>query len=300
VTYELGRKSSHVQIVILNWNGLKDTLQCLASIWGLSYENYAVTVVDNASDADNATTLDALGRASLHVLRSVRNLGVSGGYNLGIRHALEKGAEFILTLHNDTVVHPSLLHELVDATMKTERAGIVSPKIYFASDPERIWSVGWSRDLWTGLVKVRGDGQQDMGQFDQLTDVDCVSTCCMLIRRCVLEQIGLLDERFFVGFVEEDLCLRARTAGWRVLYVPSAKVWHAANASSRRGGYASPAVIEDAVRGYLLFMEKHGSKLQRFTSLQGFLLAGCVPPGCARRDMEGYSDDLRKGHRGLP
>lgn len=257
----------HVHIVILNSNGLKDTLRCLQSVWELTYNNYNVAVVDNGSNCDEGSTLEALGRPSLSVLRSERNLGVSGGYNIGIRQALERNASFVLILHNDTLLHPSLLQELIDAAMSTESAGIVGPKVYFASDPERIWSVGWSRNLWTGFAKLRGDGQHDTGQFDQIADVDCVSTCCMLIRRQVLEQIGLLDERFFVGFAEEDICLRARAAGWRVLCAPSARLWHVANASSRRGGHASPVVIEDAVRGYLLFMGKHGSNIQRCTSL---------------------------------
>src|SRR5438477_3617076 len=139
-----------VWIVVLNWNGLTDTLACVESLRELHYAERRVIVVDNGStDGSVGALRSASSRLGIEIIETGKNLGYAGGNNLGIRHALDHGADFILVLNNDTTVDPLLLDELVGAADQHPEAGCFGPWIFYMHDRERVWFTrsDWSPEL---------------------------------------------------------------------------------------------------------------------------------------------------------
>jgi len=222
-----------VSIIILNWNGLQDTIECLESLKKISYPNYEVIVVDNASSGDDVKILRDKYGDSVHFIANDKNYGFSEGNNVGIRYALGKQTNYVFLLNNDTVVDPSFLSESIEVAEEDNKCGILGGKIYYYFSPNRLQSVGGKINWWTGRFQDYS-GQVDIGQYDQRAERDFVYATAMLIKREVIEKIGLLDSKLFFGMEDFDYCARAQKAGFRVLYVPGAKVWHKQGASRKK------------------------------------------------------------------
>jgi len=222
-----------VSIIILNWNGLDDTIECVESLKKMTYPNYEVIVVDNASEGDDVRILGEKFGDYVHVIENDRNYGFAEGNNIGIRYALSKRTDYVLLLNNDTVVDAEFLTELVRVAEEDNKAGILGGKIYYYASPNRFQSVGGKMNWWLGRFKDYS-GQEDVGQYDQVAERDFVYATAMFIKRAVIERIGFLDSSLFFGMEDYDYCARATKAGFRVLYVPGAKVWHKQGASRRK------------------------------------------------------------------
>jgi GT2 family glycosyltransferase len=214
-----------VYIVILNWNGKEDTLQCLHSVQEVDYSRYRVLVVDNASDDGSVDAIRAAFPA-VELVVNESNLGFAAGNNEGMRYALQRGADCLLLLNNDTRVDPKVLTALVRACEANPALGLASPKVYYFDRPQVIYYAGARRGWLPLLPRLVGAGEEDHGQCEQPQEVDYVWGQAMFIKREVIEKIGLLDPRFFMYYEDADYCLRAREAGYRIACVPSARVWH--------------------------------------------------------------------------
>jgi GT2 family glycosyltransferase len=239
-----------VAIVLLNWNSTEDTLACIESIRKLTYETFQVVVVDNQSGTSEYRALRS-GCTNELILRQKRNLGFAGGCNVGIRWALQNGFEYVWLLNNDTGVAPESLAELVRAMERDARIGIVGGVMYYWSDPERIQIAGGFIDPETSSTGMLGQNELDRGQFWGIRDVDYVSGGMLLVRSAAIREVGLLDERFFMYYEDTDWGVRMRKRGWRVVTVPSAKVWHKDKASA---GKKKPYFLQ---HGYFLFLYKN-------------------------------------------
>src|SRR5579859_3091178 len=213
-----------VAIVVLNWRQVDDTLACLESLRGLDYPCYQVIVVDNGS-ADGSAERIRQSFGNVTLIENPLNLGFAGGNNIGIGHSLRDGAEFVLLLNSDTEVSADLLRELVNAAEADRTIGMLGPKIYYHEQANVIWSAGGTLSRYGEPGHLRVD-ELDEPSGDRIQDVDYVTGCALLVRREVIEKIGLLDERFFIYFEEAEWCSRARRAGFRVVYVPRATMWH--------------------------------------------------------------------------
>lgn len=248
--------------VILNWNNLPDTTECIESLRCLDAPLDRIIVVDNASTDGSAQYLrDAIPEVT--ILDNSQNLGFAGGNNVGIRYALEQGAERVLLLNNDTVVSPSFLQELTRAMDRDSSVGIAGPKIYFYSHPKRLWFVGPKRSWLFGRplqLGHRAFGQQDNAdeQCGDVRSVGFLTGCALLISRKVIETIGPLDETFFAYFEDADFCLRASEAGFKLVYVPRATMWHKDALPSQCEGVRSLLWLYLGTRNTLVFMWKHG------------------------------------------
>ena len=252
-----------VNIVILNWNGLEDTRECLHSLRGVTYSNRRTIVVDNGSEGREAGALRHEFQDSIHVIESEANIGFAAGANLGIRHGLNDGAQFVLLLNNDTTLDPGFLTELVEAAQFRDDGAAFCPKTYFYANPEIIYSTGGSVSIWTATAKQIGRGQRDSGQFDRVAIRDYADGVCMLITRGALEMVGLLDEEYFAYWEETDWCTRARANGLRCYYVPEARIWHkAARVQSPTNQYYFLYR-----RNALMFVRKRGTPLHRIVAL---------------------------------
>jgi GT2 family glycosyltransferase len=218
-----------VAIVILNWNRPGDTVACLRSMAASDYPRWRAIVVDNASSDDSVAIIRAA-FPQAQVLVNERNLGFAGGVNAGIAHALADGAAYVLLLNNDTEVAPPALGMLVRAAETCPRAGILSPLILYANDG-RIWFAGSFRRRFLPGVSMPGYRQRRSLPAGPVP-TDYATGCAMLLRREMLQEIGLLDPIYFMYWEDLDLGERARRAGWQVLLVPSAVVRHRVSAST--------------------------------------------------------------------
>jgi GT2 family glycosyltransferase len=244
-----------VWLVILNWNGLQDTLECLESCEKLSYPNVQKLLVDNGS-TDGSASVVRKRFPDVEVIETGCNLGFAGGNNVGIRHALENGADFIWLLNNDTVVEPDALSALV-AVMEGERtAGMVGSKIRYHDAQNRLWYAGACLDQhFPYRCGHRGLNEEDRGLYDDVGETGYVTGCSLLVRRELIEHIGLLDEGLFLYFEDTDWGARARLSGWKLLYAPCSLVLHKASASL--GGMESPRMSYYLARNLLYFVRKN-------------------------------------------
>jgi GT2 family glycosyltransferase len=243
-----------VTIVVLNWNGRDDTLDCLGSLVSLEYPNHETIVVDNGShDGSVAAVKDRF--PQLEVVETGKNLGYAEGNNVGIRIALERGADYVLLLNNDTIVDSRMLEVLIAAAEQCPEGGFFGPTILRHGEGARIWSAGvrWHEaemefrhveEDATGLADARG-----------VAVTDYVCGCALLVRTSVLRRIGLLDPSFFLTFEESDLCYRGRRVGIASYIAPRARIWHKISASF--GGANSPLMDYFLVRNRLLWGERH-------------------------------------------
>ena len=250
-------------IIILNWNGKKDTLECLQSLRDLEYSNYELVVIDqNSTDGSREAIASQFPEVTL--IRNDDNLGFATGNNIGIRHAIDGDADYIALLNNDTTVEPKFLSALADAARAYPDFDIFGPKIVFDSDPNIIWAAGSRTDWRRGICVQRGYREVDRGQYDTNAEVNALTGCAMVISRKALKAVGLLDSRFFAYYEEADWCARARKAGFRILYVPAAVVRHKVSSTI---GPSSPAIAFYMVRNNLLFVAKNSTGLRRMSLL---------------------------------
>jgi len=222
--------------IIVNWNGREVTLDCLGSLSRLEYKNVMTIVVDNASrDGSVAAIKDRF--PEVVVLEMNRNLRFACGTNAGIRYGLERGADLFLLLNNDTTVDGQFLSAMVERVTSSPTVGMVAPKIYYHGDPERIWFAGGSISLWTGTMKHNGIREIDRGQYDTTREIEYTTGCCILTRREVVENVGMLDESFSMYTEDADWSMRVRRGGYTIIYEPKAKIWHKLSVSA--GGHLS-------------------------------------------------------------
>jgi hypothetical protein len=241
-----------VMIIVLNWNGLADTLACLASLARLDYRVHEVVVVDNGSTDDSVSAIRA-SYPQVTLIETGENLGYVGGNNVGLEHARAMGADFALLLNNDTEVAPDFLGLLVEAAEADSAIGIVGPTIYYFDRPNVVWSAGGAIDWGRGRTRMIGLDEVDHGQFGHaVRPVDFVTGCALLIKMSVVDQVGMLDPRFFAYYEEAEWCVRVARAGFRILHVPQAKIWHKISPDARE---ASPQVHYYMIRNRLLLLK---------------------------------------------
>lgn len=280
----------HVAISLLNFNGKKNTLDCLESLRNIKRDNFKLTivVVDNGSKEDVDLKSGTIGNIPIVVIRNSENLGFSGGHNVAIKYAFENGADYVLILNNDTYADRDFLMELLKIAERDSSVGILVPKIYFASgfefhkdrysEKERgkvIWYAGGEMDWANVIGQNRGVDAVDIGQFDKTEETELATGCCMLIKREVLEKIGLFDDKYFLYYEDADLTMRVKKNGFKIVYIPKSIIWHK-NAVSAGG---SGSMLQDyyITRNRLLFGLRYApirAKLALFRESLRVLLSG--------------------------
>lgn len=213
-------------IVTPIYNGIEHTTVYLDSLSQVTYSNFEIVVVDDGSTDGSGETI---GRdyPYVHLLKGDGNLWWSGGTNLGIRAAIDRGADYILTMNNDVEVAPDFLDKLVECARENPGA-IIGGKIYFMNDPDRIWSAGGRVNWLSGKTLVQvGHGQLDRDEFCHRKSMDFLTGMNVLIPVSVFKKIGFYDEAEFPQYhADSEFTLRARKAGIPILFEPAAKVWN--------------------------------------------------------------------------
>lgn len=249
----------HVVIILVNWNGKEVTLDCLGSLRAIAYPNYSTLVVDNAS-TDGSVEAFRSAFPEVEVLALNENRRFAGGMNAGIRHALAGKAEMLLLMNNDTVADRGFLGPMVDRLRSDTTAGMVVPKIYYQDPPDRIWFAGGVISFWTGTMRHIGIREVDTGQHNTPGPTEYATGCCILASRELVERIGTLDESYYMYSEDADWSMRARRAGYQIIYEPQAKIWHKLSVST--GGHLSWYKMKNKFLGNFRFFARHAAWYQ--------------------------------------
>lgn len=291
-----------IGIVILNYNGEKDTIKCLGSLLNLRLSDYniLITVVDNASPNGNFVYVkdyvsdlkrkNVLKGSNIEIVlvENSSNLGFAGGNNSGIRYVLKQGADYVIILNNDTIVDSDFVAHMSETAKSHHHEGILVPKIFFSAGNEFhknrykeselgkvIWYAGGIMDWKNVIASHRGVDEVDRGQFGKPSYTDFASGCCMMVSKKVFESIGFFDERYFLYYEDSDFSERAKKAGFKILFVPESILWH--NNAASTGGSGSKLQDYYITRNRLLFGFRHArlrSKLALFKQSIKLLFSG--------------------------
>lgn len=258
VTGGAGLTDSPTQVfsVVLNTNRRDDTCECLASLRANTYPHHRVLVLDNGSTDGSVAAIRAA-FPDVEIISLDVNLGYAGNNNVGIQAALDRSADWVFVLNEDTVLAPDCLTQLMAVAASDPRIGILGPMVYNYDEPTVIQSAGGRLGPYW-ISSHFGQNEGDCRQFVEPHPVEWISGCAILVRRAVIEQVGVLDARFFIYWEETDWCMRAAKAGWRIVQVPTARLWHKGVQRNYRPG---PAVTYYSTRNRLLLLAKHAAPL---------------------------------------
>ena len=280
-----------VIVIILNWNGREDTLECLASVMQLKYTSNEIVVVDNGS-TDGSVEAISEQYPGVALLQTGSNLGYAGGNNVGIEYALGHGADYVLILNNDVVVAPDLLTEFMNAANLLPDGAVLGAKLYSYDQPDTLCSLAGRWNSASSSFDYIGRNQKDGPPFDGMLQVDYVIGCALFSSTNTFRNVGLLDERFFLNYEETDWCYRARAKGYKCVVIPKAKLWH--KVSSSFGGSDSPIHTYFMSRNELIWAKKHLSaavirklKQRRIANAKRILFPHLQIPCKERRSAKG-------------
>jgi GT2 family glycosyltransferase len=281
--------------VVLNWNGGSDTPRALESLAGIE-----TICVDNGSTDGSDEEVERR-FPEVELIRTGANFGFAGGNNVGIRRALERGAAWVLLLNNDAVAGEGIAAALERAAAARPDAGMLACKIYLEGDTLQYAGASFNALLgYSG--RVEGFGARDGGRWDVLRDVGRADGAALAVSRAAVERVGLLDESLFAYVEDVDWSLRMRAAGYAVVFVPDAKVWHAGSAST--GGAASTANLYYATRNTLAVAERHRPLPPGLRGVRRAVVVGTHLLRAGRRRaglaavLEGWRD-FRRGALGM-
>lgn len=251
-----------VAIVVLSFNSRKYIAKCINSLQKLKTSAQTEIIIVDSDSSDNSAKFLREKFSTLTHISSSNNLGYAGGNNLGLRYALDHGADYIWIVNPDVIVAEDSL-DLALKEFKDSKIGVVGSKVYFAKGFEFhkdkysskdlghiIWYAGGHYD-WQNVASVHeGINEVDHGQFEKRKEVESATGASLLVRAATLRQSGLIDEKYFLYFEENDLCQRIRKIGWKILYVPSSVVWHQVGQAT---GIGSELADYYTTRNQLLF-----------------------------------------------
>ena len=249
-------KAGKIGVVIVNYNGANYQNDALKTIYGSTYKNIEVIIVDSASE-DNSIEMAKSEYPQAYYLLQEENVGVAKGNNIGIKYAIESlDVEYVVLINNDIELDSKAFEELI---AKADETTITVPKIYYYEPSDMLWFAGGEMYWNKGESGHIGNFETDKGQYDNEHIIGYAPTCCMLIHRKVFEKIGYIDETVFMYFDDTDLCVRMNDAGYKILYVPTAKMWH--KVSSSGGGMDSKVFVYYNFRNKFYFMNKYKDRL---------------------------------------
>ncbi|UCS94383.1 glycosyltransferase family 2 protein [Echinicola marina] len=250
-----------VAIILVNWNSYTHTRNCLISLRKVSYGNYKIIVVDNASSDKSGDRLESKFE-EIVLLRNEKNLGFTGGNNTGINFALENGFEYLMLLNNDTEVLPDFLSLMMERMKADKEIGAIQPKFYFLNQKERIWNAGGRFHPFLGLTQTIGKDEPNKAKYDQYKEVDWITGCCFLVRSEIIEKIGGLTDKLFIYYEDVDWSFKIRELGYKLYIEPSSIVYHEAGMSHKKKekgkeGYLNPIVHYLNARNHIWFLRKY-------------------------------------------
>lgn len=286
-----------VSVVILNWNGWEDTIECLESLYQINYSNFEVILVDNNSNDNSVKRIEeyAVGlikpeskfneyisqnkplklfsysesilksetkikysSKNLSIIKNDSNYGYAQGNNIGVNFALKNSKpDYMLLLNNDVVVDKDFLVEMINFAEVKDSIGVIGPKVYYYDFPEKIQVTYTKMNYWRGTSYLVGDGEIDIGQYNEIKETEFVPGSCFLVKSEVIDKIGLFNPKYKCYWEEFDFCMSARAVGYKCIYYPDAKVWHKVSKSTNK----IPGILTYYMtRNMFFFMKKHSKR----------------------------------------
>lgn len=224
-----------IHIVVLNWNGLDDTRDCLVSIRNTGYPALKVWVVDNASENDEGTIIQNE-FPEVGVLKQTENIGFCGGCNVGMKKALEENADYIMLLNNDALLTPGIFEKLIDSYKTLKSPGAISPAILHYPETQKVWfsEAKWEIRWKSGEAEFRlsyNENYEDV-KNKQPYQTEFACGCCLFVSTNVIKEVGLFDERYFAFYDEAEWCARMKRKGYPSYLIPGAFMYHKVGGST--------------------------------------------------------------------
>ncbi len=270
----IGKRNLSVGIIIVNYNGFEDTMDCISSLGNLRYENKKIYVVDNNSPDKSGkllkNTINSIKNLEIEFIQLEQNIGFAGGNNIAIKQAINEGFDCVWLLNNDTVVDDVSLDTLVDTMEDNDKVGIVGSKIYFFGS-NKIWFAGGNVNIF-GISSHRGYCEDDSkGMLYRNTEVTgYITGCSLLIKSEVIQEVGYLDEQFFLYYEDTEFNLRAKKKGWSILFEPKSLVWHKVSASTKSEFHDHAPVLDYYdIRNHIIFINKTYSHIGKLLPYLG-------------------------------
>jgi GT2 family glycosyltransferase len=271
-------KQPRVACIVLNYNGREITLEAIASLCAMTYPAFDIIHVDNGSDDGSYA---AVAKAFPEVIqeRVEENTGPTHGINRGLLAGLSGDFDYLLLLNNDIEADPEMLSELVRLAESDPTIGCVGPKTFYYWARDRLWSAGGIIRFKQSVTRERGMGKIDQGQYEKDEEVDYLNGCAILMRRSVLQEVGIFDPMFKLAVEDADWCMRAKKAGYRCMYAHRALLWHMV--SHTAGGYQARRTFYTG-RSNAIFLRRYGGPLQW---LSFFLFSALALPFAFLREL---------------
>jgi GT2 family glycosyltransferase len=249
-----------VGVVTVTYNSGEVIDDFMTSMLAQDHQDYILYIIDNASSDDTLAKVSKYQDERIIVIANKDNVGVAEGNNQGIKDSIERNYSHVLLINNDTVFDPSLISGLIKG-LKEHECEMIVPKIMYHHEPNTIWCAGGYFDSFpTYTGKAYGDGEIDAGQYDLAKQIFYGPTCCMLIKISSFQDVGLMDEKYFVYYDDTDFCFRAMKCGKTMFYDPEIKLYHKANSLT---GAESPFTIYHLSRNRIYYIRKNLSLVQK-------------------------------------
>jgi len=210
-----------ISVIIPTYNSWKTLESCIASMQNQTLKPREIIVVNNGS-SDGTSKKVKEKFPNIKLIDLTTNTGVTGGRNTGIKIANPK-SDYLFFFDHDMVADRNMLKELLELAETDSNIGIVTPKIYYYANKNKIWSAGTGINLWTGQIIFRGG--IDIGQFNKSEEVQ-VAPAAMLVKAIVIKKIKKFDDFYFATYEDTDFCFRARRSGFKTYYAPKALAYH--------------------------------------------------------------------------
>lgn len=308
-----------VSFIVLNWNGWKDTIECLESLYQINYPNFNIIMVDNGSKDESVLKIKEYceGKNSIEskffdyspknkpikifeynednlnmfkndkssfknissykkiiIIKNFENKGYTDGNNIGMNFVLKHlDSEYIMILNNDIVVDSNFLNELIIVTQKNQNIGILGPADFSYYEPDKIQVMGAKVNFWTGGWHALNQTKFLLNQKTDAITVDFVGGAAFMIKREVIEKIGVFYSPYFANWEETDYCIKAQKNGFKVLCVPKSKIWHKVSSSISLN---NPNRIYWILRNNIIFMRRN-AKIMHLPSFFIFYFVLRVP-----------------------
>ena len=249
-------------MLILTYNGKTLLEDSIKSYSENSYSNFRIVVIDNGStDGTKEYVQEQFPYVSL--IRVENNRGYSGGFNVGIKYAIdEMNADYVLITNDDVIVDPSAISELVNVASMNKKIGFVTGKVYYYDldgNNNILQTVGRESSPLSLIGGIIGNREEDLGQYDKVVERVYCDDVYLLVKREVIDKVGTYSEHFFHEYEEIDWQHRSKKVGFKIYYTPYAKLWH--KISSTTGGYRTPKIAYYNSRNGIVFVARHGTLL---------------------------------------
>lgn len=227
--------SGSVAIILVNYNGASDTIECIESLERNTYNNYRIIVVDNCSTDDSVSLLKTAQDVHEFVLLCADiNNGFSAGNNVGIRYALSNNFDFVLLLNNDTLVEPLFLEIMLSEYQKTGNNSVLTGTILYEKDRDMVWYAGGEINGLTARISHNYMNKSRSILPDKREQISFITGCEILIPTKAIHKVGLMDEDYFLYTEDADYSMRLSSNGYKLYYVPKSIIYHKVSASTSK------------------------------------------------------------------